>query len=254
MPLKAEYQLKLTTSTKALSHLAILQGATPEDEHNSNNNESVTGSITAVGRHSGLSELVEGWIKKYASLNAFEGCIDLYASILASSSNNLVVARTLYRELLHAKKSIELVLNDLLAVKDYLEGHQKLSNHVKELITCYRKGLIPATWKKSYQMTSNKTFLTYLEDIWEKAEYYVNIYQRKTSSVALGKNNDTLVQDLSHVYQSNLLVFDFQLSKLYHADALIMASRQLTAKVSRTSLNLNMLPVHHAVQHSFCLL
>jgi dynein heavy chain 1 len=267
LPLKAEYQLKLNLSNKSLQHLSLLQGSNEEEEGGAGGDSSETTAVSSAsmspmkgGGGAGSSsnnnaqnahrsqflEFISHWISKFSSLSFFS-YVDLYqqfySSVTASSPQQqqqhpaMIFIRTMLREFSYAKQCYEVILSqDLSLLRSYLLNESKYTNHIKDLISCYRKGLIPKQWKSFYIFTDSMTFIQWLEDFHGKLQFLIAFFQQsmgnnQSLSAIQGMPINAMTMELSKKFTQQFPSIEFNLNKVKYSDGLLMATRQQMAKV-----------------------
>lgn len=128
MPLKAEYQLKLSISQRALHHLSLLQGSQEDSYANSSSASSESigldeGLVGSSGSAQVILDSMNHWIEKLSksTVTAYQSKADIMQQVLAgtnqknaaSTSSALVIIRTLMREYQYGLKCLQNIIQDL---------------------------------------------------------------------------------------------------------------------------------------------
>lgn len=132
LPLKAEYQLKLSISQRALQHLALLQGSQEDDYVSAAaaasadspgsplRGEESSGGFGATNTRQVMIDSMNTWIEKLHKtiVTPFQEKVSIIQQVLshaqtATDSSALVIIRTLVREYQYGQKCLTQVLQDL---------------------------------------------------------------------------------------------------------------------------------------------
>ena len=197
--------MKIIIAQKALSHLAIVNGLA-EIESGSDH----LSSEQQRAQRNQLVETLSKWIKLVQGDNNLDKITSVSKKLQEVST---VIGRTLLREVQHGAKVLSLVLNDLLAMKSYASGETKLTNAVRDLLSCYRTGTIPTHWRSMYAVANNVPLVSWIEDLAGRLEHL------------LGYGNALQVPN-----------FSFTIGRMFTPEAFIIATRQQTAQVNKWSL------------------
>jgi hypothetical protein len=116
--------------------------------------------------------------------------------------------------------------------RSYLSGDIKYTNHIKDLLSAYRKGTIPKHWKALYVVYDSMTFNQWIEDFFSRLQFLSSVL---SSSSSVSSSSSTM-NDLMKLFGSSFSSIEYQLSKMKYSDGILMAARQQMAKLHSWSL------------------
>ncbi len=100
-----------------------------------------------------------------------------------------------------------------------MKGDIKLTNHIRDLLHCYRTGNIPAIWKSFVILADNTKFVAYLTTITARFQQVLQL-------------TTIFLQQIAIIPTSIPQTITFSLGQFFHPDAFLMASRQYAAQVN----------------------
>jgi hypothetical protein len=92
----------------------------------------------------------------------------------------------------------------------YLTGDTKLTNVVRDLLACYKTGIVPSQWKALYTTVQNMPLVAWIEDLAGRLE------------------NVCCYKD----YIAQARTFSFAIGQMFAPEAFILATRQEAAQVN----------------------
>ncbi len=98
--------------------------------------------------------------------------------------------------------------------RSYVGGETKLTNAVRDLLVCFKTGVVPLHWKSLYTTISSMPLISWVEDLAGRLE---NVLGYKDSI-------------------SNDQNFSYAIGKMFLPEAFILATRQETAQMNKWSL------------------
>lgn len=213
LPATAETQLKRTVAQRALANLAVLEGLLTIEDMDGVSSPS-DNSFLHKGQQTILVEAFSRWI------NLLPDPTQLHDIVTAAGAGTCVLARTLLRELIFGANVVAMVKTDLVAVQACVAGGSKLTNGVRDILSCYRTATLPKHWKSLYPMCeTGLTMSVWLDDLVMRVQQLLS-YGPALSS----KENIISFVDARSSYC-------FCLGRMFSPEAFIAACRQETAQV-----------------------
>eukprot|EP01039_Chlorochromonas_danica_P002781 gene2781-3035_t len=218
LPSTAETQLKRTVAQRALANLAVLEGLLTIEDMDGASTPS-DNSFLHKGQQAILVEAFSRWI------NLLPDPTQLQDIVTAAGTGTSVLARTLLRELLFGAKVVAMVKTDLVTVQAYVAGGSKLTNGVRDILSCYRTATLPKHWKSLYPMCeTGLTMNVWLDDLVMRVQQLLSYGPALSSKESIVSFVDARSS------------YCFCLGRMFSPEAFIAACRQETAQKLRCSL------------------
>lgn len=149
-----------------------------------------------------LSNILNTWLK---SLIKPEQLLKSYEALTKIDS---VLSRCLQREIQSGIRVSQLVHDQLESLRLFAVGDCKMTNLIRDMLSCYRTGIIPTTWKKLYPIPDSASLSSWVEDLSQRLDALMKYPQLVTSPET-----------------------SYSLGKMFIPEAFIMTTRQNTASV-----------------------
>ncbi|RYH06718.1 hypothetical protein EON65_42550, partial [archaeon] len=159
LPVSAENQLKRIVAQRTLANLAILEGLLSVD-HTEEIGHFEHSAFVNKAQQKTVLDALSRWIDALPDAAQINGVLTIVGS------GKTVLARTLIRELQHGTHVLDIVKRELESARAYVKGETKMTNLVRDFLSCYKTASVPKQWLQLYTMNATGLTLTgWMEDL-----------------------------------------------------------------------------------------
>ena len=207
LPVTAESQLKIYMAQQILGNLTIFQNTIDASD---------AGDDEDSGGYKGLQEMVERWM----AVLPCENSLPAVSAEQTTDASSMPLERYFAREVIKGRQTRKQVMSDLSLVKGFCMGEEKTSNIIRDLISCFTRGVIPTKWQANFTVSARMTLATWIGDLSARLKN-VEKYRQVLSNKSNNKSQVlTKIQNIS-----------YWMGLLFLPEAMVTATRQQAAQV-----------------------
>lgn len=143
-----------------------------------------------------------------------------------TDASSMPLERYFAREVIKGRQTRKQVMSDLSLVKGFCMGEEKTSNIIRDLISCFTRGVIPTKWQANFTVSARMTLATWIGDLSARLKN-VEKYRQVLSNKSNNKSQVlTKIQNIS-----------YWMGLLFLPEAMVTATRQQAAQVQKWALD-----------------